>query len=103
MIPAPRFVVSLPGVAYDFHRQVRRAPGNQQLRMSYHDGILEIMFPLYKHERESRRIGLIVLAVTSVLGIPEMVLEALNLGTDLSDSEWDQILRSWVRDKLSRA
>ena len=38
--------------------------------MTYNDGTLEIMSPLYRHEKYSRRIGLVVLAVTSVLGIP---------------------------------
>ena len=182
--------------------------------MTYHDGTLEIMSPLYRHEKYSRRIGLVVLAVTSVLGIPcegtssttfsrrgprmsrgwgkepdqsfylahesrirgkdeidlevdpppdlwievdhrgssrgrlplyaalgvpeiwrfrprrqqlwfgslhegtyveiahslalpmltpELVLEALNLGADLPESEWDPILRGWVRARLSPA
>jgi Uma2 family endonuclease len=38
--------------------------------MTYNDGALEIMSPLYRHEKYSRRIGLVVLAVTSILGIP---------------------------------
>ena len=28
---------------------------------------------------------------------PQLVLEALRLGEDLSESEWDPILREWVR------
>jgi hypothetical protein len=31
---------------------------------------------------------------------PELVLEALNLGADLSESEWDPVLRSWVQSKF---
>jgi Uma2 family endonuclease len=38
--------------------------------MTYHDGTLEIMSPLYRHEKSSRRIGHVVLVVCSVLGIP---------------------------------
>jgi hypothetical protein len=37
--------------------------------MTYHNGTLEIMSPQCLHEKYSRRIGLIVLAVTSALGI----------------------------------
>jgi len=70
ILPDTRLVVPLHGVSYDFYRQVRRAPGNRRLRMTYHDGTLEIMSPQYRHEKYSRRIGLVVLAVTSVLGIP---------------------------------
>ena len=40
--------------------------------MTYHDGTLEIMSPQYRHEKYSRRIGLVALAVTSVLGIDAM-------------------------------
>ena len=209
-----RPVVALHGVSYDFYQQVRQAPGNRLLRMTYHDGTLEIMSPQYRHEKYSRRIGLVVLAVTSVLGIPcqgtgsttfsrrgprmsqgwgkepdqsfylthesrirgkdeinlevdpppdlwievdhrgssrgrmqiyaalgvpeiwrfrprrqqlwfgclqegtyveiarnlalpmltpELVLEALNLGADLPESEWDPVLRNWVQGKLSPA
>jgi Uma2 family endonuclease len=63
-------VLPLYGVSYDYYQQIRRAPGNRLLRMTYHDGTLEIMLPQYRHEKYSRRIGLVVLAVTSVLGIP---------------------------------
>src|SRR5271166_3970805 len=70
ILPGTRLVLPLHGVSYDFYQQVRRAPGNRLLRMTYHDGTLEIMSPQYRHEKYSRRIGLIVLAVTSVLGIP---------------------------------
>jgi len=68
--PDARLVLPLHGVSYDFYTQVRREPANRQLRMTYHNGTLEIMSPQYRHEKYSRRIGLIVLAVTSVLGIP---------------------------------
>jgi hypothetical protein len=70
MMPDTPLVVSLPGVAYDFYCQVRRAPGNQHLRMTYDDEILGIIITLYKYDIDSRRIGLIMLAVTAVLGIP---------------------------------
>jgi Uma2 family endonuclease len=70
ILPDARMVLPLHGVSYDFYAEVRRAPGNRRLRMTYHDGTLEIMSPQYRHEKYSRRIGLIVLAVTAVLEIP---------------------------------
>jgi Uma2 family endonuclease len=65
-----RLVLPLRGVSYDFYSQLRREPANRPLRMTYHNGTLEIMSPLYRHEKYSRRLGLIVLAVAAVLGIP---------------------------------
>ena len=69
-LPDARLVLPLHGVSYDLYAQLRRVPANRHLRMAYHDGTLEIMSPLYRQEKFSRRIGLIVLAVTAVLGIP---------------------------------
>ena len=40
-----RLVFALRGVSYDFYEEVRRAPGNYHVRMTYHDGTLEIMSP----------------------------------------------------------
>jgi len=34
---------------------------------------------------------------------PELVLEGLNLGAGLPESEWDPLLRSWVQGRLSPA
>src|SRR5208282_4927603 len=40
-----RLVFPLRGESYDFYEEVRRAPGNYHVRMTYHDGTLEIMSP----------------------------------------------------------
>ena len=69
-LPDSRLVLPLHGVSYDFYEQVRKAPANRLLRMTFHNGTLEIMSPQYRHEKYSRRIGLVVLAVAAVLGIP---------------------------------
>src|SRR6516162_6726941 len=65
-----RSVLPLRGVSFDIYTQLRREPANQALRMTYHNGTLEIMTPLFRHEKYSRRLALFVLAVTAVLGIP---------------------------------
>jgi Uma2 family endonuclease len=57
-------------VSFDVYTQLRREPANQALRMTYHNGTLEIMTPLFRHEKYSRRLALFVLAVTAVLGNP---------------------------------
>jgi hypothetical protein len=37
------------------------------------------------------------------MATPKLIIEALNLGADLPESEWDPLLRDWVRAKLSSA
>lgn len=63
-------VITLLGVPYRVYGRLVREPGNHGLRMTYHDGMLEIMSPRWIHERFARRLGLLVLALTSELGIP---------------------------------
>jgi Uma2 family endonuclease len=65
----PRTVFALHGVPYDFYEEVRLAPSNDHARMTYYNGTLEIMSPLYRHEKSSRRLGALILLVTSTLGI----------------------------------
>ena len=56
ILPGTRLVVPLHAVSYDFYQQVRRAPGNRRLRMTYHDGTLEIglITRLARHHLVSR-------------------------------------------------
>ena len=53
----PRLVLPLHGVSYDFYEQVRKAPANRLLRMTYHNGTLEIMSPQYRHSLGDLRTG----------------------------------------------
>lgn len=62
--------VALRRVPFEVYAQLRRARENGSLRMTYHNGVLEIMSPQFRHEKDSRRLGMLVLAVTGVLGIP---------------------------------
>jgi len=59
----------LRGVPYDWYVRLRDHPGNDGLRMTYHDGVLEIMSPEYRHEHGAERLGLFVRAVAAVFGI----------------------------------
>jgi len=57
-------------VAYQDYVRLRDEPANAHLRMTYHDGTLEIMSPEYLHEKPSRRLGLVVFVLTQELDIP---------------------------------
>jgi Uma2 family endonuclease len=59
----------LRGVPYDAYVAMRRTPGNAHLRMTYHDGTLEIMSPEFRHERASSRLGQLVLTLAVELGL----------------------------------
>ncbi len=59
----------LRGVPYDVYVALRRARGNDHLRMTYYDGTLEIMSPEYRHEGASSRLGLLVHLVAAALGV----------------------------------
>ena len=59
----------LSGVTYDAYVRLRDHPRNDHLRMVYHDGVLEIMSPAYRHERGSRHLGMIVNAYAASTGL----------------------------------
>jgi Uma2 family endonuclease len=70
-IPKRRGAVTiLHGVPYSVYATLSDEEANDKLRMTYFDGTLEIMSPEYRHEVGARRLGLIVLAVTTELDIP---------------------------------
>lgn len=62
--------VTLGDVSWEVYKALRDAPANRHVRMSYQDGRLELMSPLYRHELYAGRLAKVVLAVTGVLGIP---------------------------------
>jgi hypothetical protein len=50
----------LYGVTYDEYVRLRRQPRNDHLRMIYHDGVLELLSPEYRHEGGSYRIDMVM-------------------------------------------
>ena len=60
---------TLRGVPYDWYERLRDEPGNRHLRMTYDDGVLEVMSPEFRHEKSADRVGMIVRAVASVFGL----------------------------------
>jgi Uma2 family endonuclease len=65
-VPAP---VVLRGVRYGDYVRLVRQYENRHLRMTYHDGTLEIMSPEYIHERPSTRLGVLIRVVCEELDI----------------------------------
>ena len=65
-----RPVTRLTSVTYDTYVRLRNARGNQGLRMAYHDGVLEIMSPEFRHDLGSRRLYLLVFAYCKAFGLP---------------------------------
>ncbi len=59
----------LRGVPYDWYARLRDETGNRHLRMTYTDGVLEIMSPEFRHEKNAEQIGMIVRAVASAFAI----------------------------------
>jgi Uma2 family endonuclease len=69
-VKATRAVTRLKGITYDVYVKIRDARGNDGLRMAYHDGVLEIMSPEFRHDRAGRRLLLLVYAYCKVFEVP---------------------------------
>ena len=52
---AAKGVIVLRNIRYRDYVALSDAPGNEHIRMAYHNGILEIMSPYSRHEQPSRR------------------------------------------------
>lgn len=65
----PQQRILLDGVSWDLYEHLLREVGDQSIRMTYADGRLEIMSPLPKHEKWSRRIGALVQFACAELNI----------------------------------
>jgi Uma2 family endonuclease len=63
-------VQRLFGVPYGAYVQIRNDPRNEGLRLTYFDGVLEIMSPEYLHERVGERLGLLVRVVADAIDLP---------------------------------
>ena len=62
--------LTLQGVPYDIYAQIRDAPGNAKLRITYYDGVMELMTPLeFRHEYDSESLGMIIRAYAFVFGV----------------------------------
>jgi len=60
----------LTGVTYDMYAHLRDHRGNRGLRMTYYNGVLEIMSPLFSHERNTEHLAMIVRAVAIAFRLP---------------------------------
>jgi Uma2 family endonuclease len=63
-------VVVLYRVPYKVYVRLTRATDNRHLKMSYHDGTLEVLsLRLLEHERASKNLGLVVSTIADRLGL----------------------------------
>ena len=62
--------IVLNGVSWEYYEQTLKEIGNQPIRVSYLDGMMELMSPLPKHEGLASAIGDLVKALTEELDIP---------------------------------
>jgi Uma2 family endonuclease len=61
--------LALHKVSYEVYVGLRDDPRNDDLLMTYFDGTLEIMSPATKHQRPSRRLGIVIYEIVTSLGI----------------------------------
>ena len=60
----------IAGVTYDSYVRMRNDRRNRKLSMAYHDGMLEIMSPGFRHDNGSRRIYNVILAYAAAFDLP---------------------------------
>ncbi len=60
----------LRGVSYRQYVTIRKHAGNHGLRLTYHDGTLEIMSPEYAHELTVQWLGVLIRTVGEEFGLP---------------------------------
>ena len=66
-MPAP---MVLRGVPYELYVALRDLEENDKIRMTYHDGVLELMSPEFLHEFPAQRLNKIVSAVAEIFDMP---------------------------------
>lgn len=72
LIPETRFQLS--GIPWHLYEMLRESGDNQGVRMTYDDGMLELMCPSNDHEAIKRLIGQMIEAFTEEFGIPRRSL-----------------------------
>lgn len=66
--------IVLDDVSWELYEHLLREVGDRPIRMTYSRGMLEIMSPLPKHEKWSRRIGMMLQLLCIELNIPMVPL-----------------------------
>jgi Uma2 family endonuclease len=86
-IPLPQLEhVYLPGVSFaTYDALLTEIEGRRRLRISYHQGELEIMTLSQAHERAKTLLGQMIEAITEELGIPRMSCGSTTFKDELKD------------------
>ncbi|HEX4792155.1 MAG TPA: Uma2 family endonuclease [Humisphaera sp.] len=66
--PPQRFVMS--GVSWQYYESTLEQVGDRPIRVSFLDGVLELMSPLPEHDSEKKAIGDLIAILTLERGIP---------------------------------
>lgn len=69
-VPRETGLLVLRRVGYDTYVRLRDEPLNDHVRMTYHNGTLEIVSPAFRHEGGAQQLGMIVRTVAAVFTIP---------------------------------
>ena len=75
----------ITGVTYDAYVRIRDDPGNRGKRLAYHDGVLEIISPEFRHEEGARSLLLIVLAYCKAFDVPSRAAGSTTFSRGLPD------------------
>jgi Uma2 family endonuclease len=62
--------VVINDISWDLYQKLLKAVGEQTLRLTYDDGVLEIISPLSEHEKYKKMIGRLIEALSVELEIP---------------------------------
>jgi Uma2 family endonuclease len=62
--------IVLRNVPWKAYAEFRDDDANQQVRMSYYKGTLELMSPRYRHEKHNRRLGHLIWELVVALDLP---------------------------------
>jgi len=62
--------IVLRNVPWKAYAEFRDDDANQQVRMSYYKGTLELMSPRYRHEKHNRRLGHLIWEIVVALDLP---------------------------------
>jgi len=78
-----RFLI--PGIGWDGYQTLLGLIGDRPIRLTYDRGSVELMSPLYVHERDKRLLGYMVEAITDELDIPRVSAGSTTFNSEALD------------------
>ena len=62
--------IILCDIPWETYKTLRNVEVNNHVRMDFHDGVLELMSPQYRHDKSASRLDWLILTVAEVFAIP---------------------------------